>query len=38
VAQLVGYGESEKIGEICGSKNRALLDGVGQHYGVAILE
>ena len=34
----MGHGESEKIGEICGSENSALLYGVGQHYGVAILE
>jgi hypothetical protein len=38
MAQLVGHGESEKIGEICAAKNRALLDGVGQQHGVTILE
>jgi len=38
VPQLVGHDESEKIGEMCATKNRPLLDGVvGQHYSVAML-
>jgi hypothetical protein len=29
MAQLVRHCESEKIGEICAAKNRALPDGIG---------